>query len=91
MSQAIVTKYFGATNSKGARIQVKSWLGTKYYSYDYSSNQPHTEAFKQWLEETNKSMVEKYGTECPYDGYFKLVSGEAACMPDDTGYVFIIE
>lgn len=87
MSQAIVTKFFGATNNKCARIQVKSWLGNKYYSYDYSADQPHTVAFNQWLKETNAKMVEKYG-----DGMnYKLVSGEAASMPDDSGYCFIIK
>lgn len=87
MAQAIVTKFFGATNTKGARIQVKSFLGTKYYSFDYASNKPHTEAFNQWLKETNAKFVEEYG----YDMNYKLVSGEAASMPDDRGYCFVIE
>jgi hypothetical protein len=91
MAQAIVTKYFGATETKGSRIQVKSWLGTKYYSYDYAAERPHTEAFNQWLKETNERMIKQYGSECPHDGYFKLVSQEAASMPDDSGYCFIIE
>lgn len=81
MAQAIVTKFFGATDTKDARIQVKSWLGTKYYGYCDSTNNPHTFAFEQWLAETNKRLG------CNYN----LTSGRAASMPDESGYCFIIE
>lgn len=88
MAQAIVTKYFGATNTKDARIQVKSWLGTKYYSYDYSASSPHTEAFNQWLDEVNKELQARWDDETLS---YRLVSDEAASMPDDSGYCFIIK
>ncbi|UJH95838.1 hypothetical protein [Pantoea phage Nufs112] len=88
MAQAIVTKFFGATNNKGARIRISSWLGNKYYSYNYSSNTPHTEAFNQWLKEANEQLCSKYGP----DAQFKLASDTyGVSMPDDSGYCFIIE
>lgn len=89
MTKAIITKFFGPTNSKGARIQVKSWLGTKYYSYDYSADCAHTAAFSEWLQEVNTEMAKEYGSEAPVSGWFKQVAkGNNPC---GTGYTFIIE
>ena len=36
MRQAIVTKYFGPTNTKGSRIKVKAYAGSKFYEWDHS-------------------------------------------------------
>jgi len=89
MAQAIATKFFGATDTRGARIQVKSWRGTKYYSYDYSASCPHQAAFDEWLNEVNQEMKKEYGSECPHDGWFKVVA--KGNEPGGCGYVFIIQ
>lgn len=87
--QTITTKFLPATNNLGCRIKVTSWLGSKTYSYDYSVNEPHLAAFEKYLEMLNKNMQEKYGTECPADGWFKLVAW--AGLPDSRGFAFIVK
>lgn len=87
--QTITTKFLPATNNLGCRIEVTSWLGSKTYSYDYAANEPHLAAFEKYLEMLNKNMAEKYGTECPSDGWFKLVAW--AGLPDSRGCAFIIK
>lgn len=77
--QAITTKYLAPTNTLGSRIKVKSWLGSKIYSYDYASNEPHHTAFSTYLQELNLST----GVE------FKQVA--VGSNPEGTGYVFIVE
>ena len=89
MAQAIVTKFYGATNTRGARIKVTSWQGSKFYSYDYSASCPHKAAFEQWLEDKNAQMAKDYGTEAPAVGWFKLVA--EGNSPDGTGNTYIIE
>lgn len=87
--QTITTKFLPATNNRGCRIKVTSWLGSKTYSYDYAANEPHLAAFENYLEKLNKDMAEKDGTECPADGWFKLVAW--AGLPDSRGCAFIIK
>lgn len=89
MAQAIVTKFLPATNTRGCRIKVTSWQGSKTYSYDYAASEPHKAAFEEWLSEKNNQMQKDYGSECPADGWFKLVA--VGSNPDETGYCFIIE
>ena len=36
MRQAIVTKYHGPTNFRGARVSAKAQAGTKFYSWDHA-------------------------------------------------------
>ncbi len=86
--QAVITKFLGPTNTRGARIKVTSWLGSSTYSYDYEAALPHEEAFIQWLAETNKRMAKKY--DCVGDEpWFKAVA--KGNSPDGTGYVFIVK
>lgn len=87
--QTITTKFLPATETRGCRIKVTSWLGSKTYSYDYAANEPHLAAFEKYLEMINKEMAKKYGTECPADGWFKLVA--SGSLPDTSGYAFIIK
>lgn len=87
--QTITTKFLPATNNRGCRIKVTSWLGSKTYSYDYAAHEPHSAAFEQYLQELNEKMAKKYGTECPADGWFKLVA--TGSLPDTSGYAFIIK
>lgn len=87
--QTVTTKYLPATNTRGARIKVSSWLGSKTFSYDHAANCAHEAAFEKYLEMVNKEMAKKYGTECPADGWFKLVA--SGSLPDTSGYAFIIK
>lgn len=41
MLQAIVTKYHGPTNYKGARISATALAGRVVVSYDYGASDPH--------------------------------------------------
>lgn len=49
--QAIVTKYFGPTNSKGSRIKASCDAGSVFFSYDHSlnSDQNHDAACQKLL------------------------------------------
>ena len=87
--QTITTKYLAPTNTRGSRIKVTGAWGSKTYSYDYSAEEPHKAAFEEYLSMLNKNMAEKYGSECPVDGWFKLVAW--AGLPDQRGCAFIIK
>lgn len=89
--QAVITKYIGPTDTRGARIKVDSWYGSKTYPYDHASNEAHDEAFNTWLEEVNAKMKrERPDNQLAQDGeWFKKVSRGA--HPSGTGYVYIIK
>lgn len=78
MSQAIVTKFFGPTNSRGSRIKAASWAGSITVSYDHSLD----------VEENHKAaaiaLINKKGWNSWKDG--KWVMGGS---PDTTGYCFV--
>ncbi|AMR57402.1 hypothetical protein vB_PsyM_KIL3b_0157 [Pseudomonas phage vB_PsyM_KIL3b] len=86
MAQVIVTKHFGPTNTKGSRIQVKSWLKTSYVSWDYSFTleQNHAKAVEEVLHEMNK---ERSSFDCAA-AWTVVGSGS---MPDGSGYGFVVE
>jgi hypothetical protein len=77
MRQAIVTKYLGPTNHRGARIQAKAQAGRRTYSWDHGLdvNQNHTLAAQMFAAE--------YG----WDKHGKMYGG---AMPDGTGNVYVI-
>lgn len=84
--QTVTTRYLPETNSRGARIKVISYHGSKTYSYDYSSPEPHKAAFEEYLKMLNEEMRERYRE----DGeWFKLVAW--AGLPDQRGCAFIIK
>lgn len=85
--QTVITKYLAPTNTRGSRIKVISWQGSKTYSYDYAANEPHTAAFNQWLSEKNEQMRKEHGYET--DDFFKLIA--RGDLPDNTGCAFIIK
>lgn len=78
--QTVTTKYLPATNTRGARIKVSSWLGNKTFSYDYGAVCPHDIAFNEWLNEVNKTM--------PHEGFKFVAKGS---LPDGKGYGFIVK
>lgn len=84
--QAITTKYLAPTNTRGSRIKVSSWLGSKTYSYDHASAVPHNTAFNQWLEDTNKELKAKHEW---HKGFEQV--GDCGSLPDGTGYAFLIK
>ena len=79
--QAITTKFVPATNTKGSRVQVKSWMGTTYFNWDHAlnSDQNHIGAVKEHIE---KKLVSEYAPRNP-----------AACgsLPDESGYCVIVD
>lgn len=88
--QTIITKYLAPTNTRGSRIKVTSWMGSKTYSYDYAAACAHTSAFEQYLGMINAEMAEKYPANLQIEGgWFKPVAN--ASLPDGTGYAFIIK
>ena len=87
--QTVITKYLAPTNTRGSRIKVISAWGSKIYPYDYAANEPHKEAFDLFLAEQNEIMKAQYGTECPADGWWKLVA--YADSLDSRGLTFIIK
>lgn len=52
MRQALVTKYFGPTNTRGSRIKVQASAGIKFYPWDYALGIEgnHTEAARKFAE-----------------------------------------
>lgn len=66
--QSLTTKFLGATNTKGSRIQVKAERGTKYYSYNHvlNSEQNHMQAALacakewEWVKEGDKLVFGGY-------------------------------
>jgi hypothetical protein len=74
MRQAIVTKYFGPTNSRGARIRAKCRAATKYYPYRHELS----------AEENHEDAAWKLKTKMNWDGRL-----DGGAMPDGTGYCFV--
>lgn len=79
--QTIITKYLGATNTRGSRIVAKCWNGKKTVSYDYSLNADanHKAAAYALIADLKERA----------DVAWSIVAvGE---LPDGTGYAFIIQ
>ena len=92
--QTITTKFLPATNTRGCRIKVTSWLGSKTYSYDYQASDvdsAHKSAFDEYLLKLNERMKELHPDcqEAIEGRWFKLVA--YASLPDSSGYAFIIK
>ncbi|QPI18502.1 hypothetical protein [Providencia phage PSTCR7] len=77
--QTIITKYIAPTNTKGSRIKVTSWLGSKTFSYDYRASCAHKAAFEEYMD----YLQSKTGI-----SYTLLAEG---CMPEGTGRAFIVQ
>lgn len=93
MAQAIVTKYLGPTDTRGSRIQVKSWLGTTTLSYNcgMESYENHYEAI---LDHMNKKCggeikwkivgcIEQLHEATRYTSFM-------GSNPDGTGYTVVV-
>lgn len=81
--QAITTKYLGPTDTKGSRIKVSSYCGSKTYSYDHSENCPHDAAFESFMKEVINELSTKSGVT------FKLAAKGG--LPDGKGVAYIVK
>lgn len=70
MAFLIVSKYFGATNTKGARIQVKSWKRTTYFNWDYtlSVELNHIRAIREHIARISEEAMREYKIVGDVDG-----------------------
>lgn len=75
MSQVIITKYLGPTNSRGSRIKVTSYSGSIIVNWDHAFSVAENHVFA-----ANKLIKER-----GWDGG-KFHGG---LLPDDTGYAFV--
>ena len=80
--QAIVTKYHGPTNSRGARISAKAWAGRVSIPY------PHELNSEQGHEKAARALMAKFNWFTDTKRKVRLACGG---MPDTTGYAFVIE
>jgi hypothetical protein len=74
--QAIVTKFYGPTNSKGSRIKASAAAGTVWTSYDHSLN----------VDDNHKAAAEKLARKFAWDG--RWVQGG---MPSSDGNVYVVD
>jgi len=77
--QAIVTKFFGPTNSRGSRVKAKCQAGSVTLSWDHALNLDgnHDAAAQALASKLGWDRKEYYG---------KMVSGS---LPDGTGNVYV--
>lgn len=83
MARVITTKFFGPTNSKGSRVQVKTCMKTHYVSWDHALNseENHSVAVAEVLMYMNRERDGDYA--------WSIIGG--GMMPDDSGYGFVVE
>lgn len=75
--QAIITKFYGPTNSKGARIKAECAAGKVFVSYEYGLNTQDA----HW--HAAKTLIEKMG--------WQKYSGKWVCGGDvaNVGFMFV--
>lgn len=78
--QAITTKFIAPTNTRGSRVQVKSWLGTTYSSWDHAqdSTENHLAAVRDHLDKKASATA-------------PVFPAAAGSLPDSTGYCVIVQ
>lgn len=72
--QAIVTKYYGPTNTRGSYIMAKAWAGKIKVSYDSEKS----------VYENHAEAAEAFATRYEWSGEWA-----GGAMPDGQGYVFV--
>ena len=84
---AITTRFAGPTNTRGARIIVKSQRSRKSYSYPYelSGDACHKWAVSQYLADISAEDMKKYGSPL---GWGTLADYACGALPDG-GFVFV--
>ena len=75
MTQAILVKYLGPTNTRGARFKAEAWFGTLTVPYDYAIG-PTENQYR-----TAHALCEKYG---------RPASLLATMLPRNMGLAFVM-
>jgi hypothetical protein len=73
--QAIITKFLGPTNTKGARIKATSWDGSITIAYPYNGDVGHIQAAQ--------CLIAKL--QSPED----ISMWRLGAMPDGSGFAFV--
>lgn len=86
--QTITTEYKGPTNTKGARILVRSWLKNKTVSWDHALNseENHKAAAYALIDEINGKRANANIDE---RHFWEIIA--AGAMPDGKGNAYIID
>jgi hypothetical protein len=87
--QAIKTKYFGATNHRGARIKATCDAGSVTVSWDYElgTEANHESARKALQLKIAVNGEKKYGYSFLQDPWMRPMVGGA--LPNNEGYAFV--
>lgn len=87
MAHAIITKFLGPTNTKGARIKATSEYGSITVGYHSAPDDKQgCEARNRWAAE---QLIVKMNQERDLDlGIWYLTEPDGLYMPDGTGYAF---
>ena len=87
--QAIKTKYYGATNTRGARIKATCDAGSVTVSWDYAlgAEANHDSARKELQLKLAKEGEKKYGYNFLNDPWMRPMIGGA--LPNNEGYAFV--
>ena len=82
MSQVIITKYIGPTNTRSSRVKATCWRKTITVSWDYAQD----------VDANHKAAAEALikALESDTPDYTWGISGSGP-TPDDTGRVFLID
>jgi len=85
---AIVAKFHGPTNSRGARIGVSSQRGRRFYPYNYalSGAEAAAEAVEQYLAEILSADQAEHGPDA--QGWGTIADYSVGTLPDGS-YVFV--
>lgn len=78
MNQAIVTKYLGPTNTKGARVKATCNGGAMTLNWDHEVD----------AEKNHRRVAAELAIEMEWLGKNRLIGG---CLPNEAGYVFVLE
>lgn len=85
--QTIITKYKDPTNTKGARILVRSWLKNKAVAWDHALNSEdnHKAAAQALVDVLNAERVENR------TNWYQWQIVAEGSMPDGKGNAYIID
>lgn len=96
MAQAIITKYLPATNTRGPRIQVKSWLATTVIAYPKHEEgmRAHLFAITEHIGHIEE-IANRDGGKIQYTVIMpacaELERDYMGAMPDQSGYAVLVE
>lgn len=86
MTQAIITKFLGPTNYKGARIKATSAYGSITVGYHSAPSEHGCEALNRWAAE---QLILKMNLKAAFEGsMWYLAEPDGLAMPDGTGFAF---